>query len=58
MTKRFLIITFRFTYIIYPKFYKRRTTKKNLLPSSCLKPLTKDDDITYEDIFPIETLII
>ena len=28
----------------------------NLLPSSCLKPLTKDD-ILYEDIFPIETLI-
>ena len=38
-----------------PSFIREEQQKKNLLPSSCLKPLTKDD-ITYEDIFPIETL--
>ena len=39
-----------------PSFIREEQQKNNLLPSSCLKPLTKDD-ITYEDIFPIESLI-
>ena len=39
-----------------PSFIREEQQKNNLLPSSCLKPLTKDD-ILYEDIFPIETLI-
>ena len=39
-----------------PSFIREEQQKNNLLPSSCLKPLTKDD-ITYEDIFPNETLI-
>jgi len=39
-----------------PSFTREEQQKCNLLPSSCLKPLTKDD-ITYEDIFPIESLV-
>ena len=39
-----------------PSFIREEQQKNNLLPSSCLKPLTKDD-ILYEDIFPIETII-
>ena len=39
-----------------PSFTREEQQKNNLLPSSCLKPLTKDD-ITYEDIFPIESLV-
>ena len=39
-----------------PSFIREEQQKNNLLPSSCLKPLTKDD-IIYEDIFPFETLI-
>ena len=39
-----------------PSFIREEQQKNNLLPSSCLKPLTKDD-IFYEDIFPSETLI-
>ena len=39
-----------------PSFIREEQQKNNLLPSSCLKPLTKDD-ILYEDIFPVETLI-
>ena len=39
-----------------PSFIREEQQKNNLLSSSCLKPLTKDD-IFYEDIFPSETLI-
>ena len=39
-----------------PSFIREEQQKNNLLPSSCLKPLTKDD-IFYEDIFPSKTLI-
>ena len=39
-----------------PSFIREEQQKNNLLSSSCLKPLTKDD-ITYEDILPNETLI-
>ena len=39
-----------------PSFIREEQQKNNLLPSSCLKPLTKDD-IFYEDIFPIEDII-
>ena len=39
-----------------PSFIREEQQKNNLLPSSCLKPLTKDD-ILYEDIFPIEDVI-
>ena len=39
-----------------PSFIREEQQKNNLLPSKCLKPLTKDD-IIYEDIFPIETII-
>ena len=39
-----------------PSFIREEQQRKKLLPSSCLKPLTKDD-ILYEDIFPIDTII-
>ena len=39
-----------------PSFIREEQQQNNLLPSSCLKPLTKDD-INYEDIFPIESLM-
>ena len=39
-----------------PSFTREEQQKNNLLPSSCLKPLSKDD-ITYEDIYPIQQLI-
>ena len=39
-----------------PSFIREEQQKNNLLPSSCLKPLTKDD-ILYEDISPVETLV-
>ena len=39
-----------------PSFIREEQQKNNLLPSQCLKPLTKDD-ISYEDIFPIQQLI-
>ena len=39
-----------------PSFIREEQQKNNLLPSSCLKPLTKDE-ILYEDISPEETLV-
>ena len=39
-----------------PSFIREEQQKNNLLPSSCLKPLTKDD-IIYEDISPYEALV-
>ena len=39
-----------------PSFIREEQQKNNLLPSNCLKPLTKDD-IFYEDIYPVETLV-
>ena len=39
-----------------PSFIREEQQKNKLLPSSCLKPLTKND-ILYEDIFPLETLV-
>ena len=39
-----------------PSFIRDEQQKGNLLPSKCLKPLTKDD-INYEDIKPIQELV-
>ena len=39
-----------------PSFIREEQQKNKLLPSSCLKPLTKND-ILYEDIFPLDTLV-
>ena len=38
-----------------PSFIREEQQKNNLLPSSCLKPLTKDE-IIYEDISPVPML--
>jgi len=39
-----------------PSFIREEQQRNNLLPSSSLKPLTRDGFI-YEDIFPVETLV-
>ena len=39
-----------------PSFIREEQQKKKLLPSICLKPATRDD-ILYEDIAPIDTII-